>query len=203
LAIAIRLEKCEHDVELTETCSAAFALIAQALILPKHMDECLSKVEEISHFNSWSSRLSILSILQVLVFHNMPIFISKADWIKRVKNIVLRLLEDNVLEVRLKSGEVLAGLIHCSFLPETEELMKVFVKKCKTKMTKENGAFNSNDIKLRHSGVLGLCAFVAAHPYDLPAIVPQIFEILSNHANDPPPIPVIFFIFQFRKIFFY
>jgi len=46
-------------------------------------------------------------------------------------------------------------------------------------------------IRIRHGGVLGLCAFIHAHPYDVPKYVPSVFEHLGLHMNDPQPIPVI------------
>lgn len=46
-------------------------------------------------------------------------------------------------------------------------------------------------IRVRHAGVLGLCAFVRAHPYDVPKYIPPVFEHLGLHMNDPQPIPVI------------
>lgn len=52
---------------------------------------------------------------------------------------------------------------------------------------------NKNDaIRIRHGGVLGLCAFIHAHPYDVPKYVPSVFEHLGLHMNDPQPIPVIY-----------
>lgn len=49
---------------------------------------------------------------------------------------------------------------------------------------------NLDDLRVRHAGVLGLCSFIRAHPYDLPKYVPSIFEYLSLRLNDPQPIPV-------------
>jgi len=42
----------------------------------------------------------------------------------------------------------------------------------------------------RHAGVLGLCAYVQAYPYDVPDFMPQILMDLSSHVNDPQPIQV-------------
>lgn len=207
LAVGCRLERCEHDTELAETCSAVLSMIAQALTLPRCMDACLSKIEEVSNSSSWSARLAIIDILQVIVFHNMAIVLSRTEWVDKVLSIVLRLLEDNVLEVREKSAEVLGGLIHCSFLPATDKLLELFKKKCRTKVIKRvnrvttscaveaanaSDSENANSIRIRHCGVLGLCAFITAYPYDIPDFVPNVFEIISNHLNDPQPIPVNF-----------
>lgn len=165
LQIAIRLEKCEYDVELAEVCTAILALIAQAFTQPSRMNDFLIKLEEISHHLSWQCRLSAIDILQVLIFNNMPIVLSQETWIEQVKSIVLRLLEDNTLEVRVKAAEVLGGLIHCAFLPATEKLLELFKKKCQTKIVKRNANYSlENNIKVRHSGVLGLCAFITGMP---------------------------------------
>jgi hypothetical protein len=40
-----------------------------------------------------------------------------------VRDIVLRLLEDDWLEVREKASQVLGGLLHCDFVESTEDLI--------------------------------------------------------------------------------
>ena len=50
----------------------------------------------------------------------------------------------------------------------------------------------AEDIVAKHSGILGLCAFVNAFPYDVPDILPDILMVLSDHLHDPQPIPVRF-----------
>lgn len=81
-------------------------------------------------------------------------------------------------------------------------LQEEFKKKARTKINKKKkGSSNDklelaenskmfNAARLRHAGVLGMCAFVQAHPYDIPKHVPPIFECLSSNLNDPEPIPV-------------
>jgi Domain of unknown function (DUF3437). len=48
----------------------------------------------------------------------------------------------------------------------------------------------SSDVITTHAGVIGLCAFVNASPYDVVAPVPEIFQVLGEHLCDPQPIPV-------------
>lgn len=216
LPIACRLERCEQDLELARTCSSLLALISQALTLPDCMSVALQKIDDVSRIPSWSARLSVIDVLQVLVFNNMPIVLSHDDWVQQVQNIVLRLLEDSVLEVREKAGQVLGGLLHCSFLPATNKLLDLFKRKCRTKLVKngarlpvrsadETGSSSAESgtivaptetqeiesVRRRHMGVLGLCAFISAYPYDIPDFVPDVFEHLGAHLNDPQPIPVI------------
>lgn len=59
----------------------------------------------------------------------------------------------------------------------------------------------AESVRMRHMGVLGLCAFISAYPYDIPDFVPDVFEHLGAHLNDPQPIPVCYI--YFRKICFF
>lgn len=218
LPFACRLERCEHDVELAETCTSLLAMLSQGLTLEDCMAAALGKIEEVSLLSSWSARLAVIDVLQVLVFNNMPTVLSNEQWVQQVQSIVLRLLEDSVLEVRVKAAQVLGGLLHCSFLPSTDKLLELFKQKCRTKVMKNSSrrllnnctaevvatASTSNSsnnngtnetqeaesVRIRHMGVLGLCAFISAYPYEIPDFVPDVFEHLGAHLNDPQPIPV-------------
>jgi proteasome activator subunit 4 len=194
ISIGVRLEKCEYDVELADSCSVLLALISQAFTKPPCVNDLIAKIDEVSYYTSWSARLSIIDMMQVLVFNNMPILLSRTEWVDKVQEIVLRLLEDSICEVREKSAQVLGGLIHCAFLPSTDKLLELFKKKCQTKVIKrtqtEKNCSLEQNIRIRHGGVLGLCAFITAYPYDIPTFTPNIFEVLYNHLDDPQPIPV-------------
>ena len=66
---------------------------------------------------------------------------------------------------------------------------KSFYAKVRGKKKKKQKS-STEDIVSKHSGVLGLCAFVNAFPYDVPEFVPDILMVLSDHLHDPQPIPV-------------
>ncbi|XP_012271997.1 proteasome activator complex subunit 4 isoform X2 [Orussus abietinus] len=197
--IICQLENCDVDEELTKTCSMTLALLAQALTLPCHMTAALNAVTKVSKSSSWWARATCLEFLQVLVFHNMSIILSNQEWVSCVRDIVLRLLEDDRLEVREKAGQVLGGLLHCTFITDHESLLEQFKIKAKTRIRKRRHGSVSYDeddkiaeakaIRVRHAGVLGLCSFIRAHPYDVPKYVPPVLEHLGLHLNDPLPIP--------------
>lgn len=195
LPIAIRLEKTfEHEVELVDVCTRLIAMMAQGYTPPKNMEKCISKVTEISNSNSWSVRLAVLDFLQVQVFNNMPIILSEIRWVEKVQEIVLKLLEDPVVEVREKASEVLGGLLHTELIPSPDNVLKLLKKKCKHKIVKRtddslDSDAVSNSIRIRHCGVLGLSAFILSNPYSVPEYVPPIFEIMYDHLHDPQPIP--------------
>ena len=48
----------------------------------------------------------------------------------------------------------------------------------------------AKNMVLRHSGVLGLCAFVNAYPYDIPEFIPDILMFLSGYIHEVQPISV-------------
>lgn len=134
LPFACRLERNEQDPELAKYCTKLLSMLAHALTLADCMPVALEKIDEVSRSLSWSSRLAGIGVLQVLVFNNMAIVLSRKEWIDRVQEIVLRLLEDKVVEVREKAAQVLGGLLHCKFLPSTDKLLELFKKKCQTKV---------------------------------------------------------------------
>lgn len=121
--IVCQLENSEADEELSKSCLSTLANLAHAFTLPEYMPVALDSVKTISEQISWSTRLNSLEFLQVLVFHNMGIILSNASWVDCVKSIVLRLLEDERLEVREKASHVLGGLLHCSFVADQEQLL--------------------------------------------------------------------------------
>ncbi|XP_046617317.1 proteasome activator complex subunit 4-like [Neodiprion virginianus] len=199
--IVCQLENSEVDEELSRTCTSTLAVLAQAFTLPQHIPTALDTVDKISASTSWWTRATCLEFLQVLIFHNMSILLSNPLWVGQVRRLVLCLLEDERLEVREKAGQVLGGLLHCTFIPDQEILLKDLKIKAKTKLRQKkkqqsNDATTNHDrsaeaasIRVRHAGVLGLCAFINAHPYDVPPFLPSIFEELGPHLNDPQPIP--------------
>ncbi len=107
------------------------------------------------------------------------------------------------MQVRQKAQKVLSGLVHSSFLSESAQLrlIQTFRARTRRKMKRKNSTpgtarFRRDDIgadkqKLveRHSGVLGLCAFVVANPYAVPHYVPEILVELERHLHDPQPVP--------------
>ena len=62
----------------------------------------------------------------------------------------------------------------------------------KEKTANDSHGDNSVTKKLlcRHAGILGLCAFVNAYPYDVPEFVPDILMFLSDYVHEPQPISV-------------
>ncbi|KAK9752668.1 Proteasome-substrate-size regulator, mid region [Popillia japonica] len=195
LPLACILQNNDNDDELKTICSNFLAILGSTIILDKYVPAALEAAQKVSTCPSWSARSVIVEFISVLVFHNLAVFITQEEWVLQVQNMVLQLLEDIQPEVRLQTGKVLSGLLHCKFLPKPMELLEIFKQKAKTKLKRSttNKKIQKNGINLsvsvRHAGVLGMCAFISSHPYDVPDYLPNIFAELGVHLNDPQPIP--------------
>jgi len=119
-------------------------------------------------------------------------------WIEELTNLVLTLLKDEIIEVRETAENTLNNLIHCEFIKINNKLITDFKLDSNSVIKKsiQNG-FNSLDTKymaVRHSGILGLCSIINSNPYSVPNFIPDIILFLTEHLNDPQPIPVSHFI---------
>lgn len=121
--IACLMETCETDEELSKNCSCALAVLAQTLTPPRDMHVGLNAVKKMSRSTSWSARAAVLTFLEVHVFYNMGVILSNQEFVDSVLGIVLELLQDERLEVREKAGQVLGGLLHCTFISEQDILL--------------------------------------------------------------------------------
>ncbi|XP_014213300.1 proteasome activator complex subunit 4-like [Copidosoma floridanum] len=190
--LLVQMENSETQYpELAEICRKTIASLATSY-LADSIPVALKAINETSKSKSWSERVSTIHFIEVVLFYNMSILWSNEDWMEKIRSIVLRLIEDERVEVREKAAEVLSGMLHCTLITNEKALLDKFMKMAKKKgRSKKNEskiADSSETIRLRHVGVLGMCAFIQAHPYDIPQEIPPIFEHLSAHLNEPDPI---------------
>ncbi|CAL4088618.1 unnamed protein product [Meganyctiphanes norvegica] len=194
-----QLESVDNDPELRSNCVASLALMSHALVLPERLPALLEAIHSIANNSAWwRARAAILAVLQVVVFHNMFTVVACGEGAAEgIQRLVVSLLRDPRLEVRTMASQVLSGLIHCRFITAEEKLINEFTtqlqkKRKKAKKNRSNGppeAMTPQQIVELHAGVLGLCAYVSAFPYDVPESLPDVLLTLSEHLNDPHPIP--------------
>lgn len=190
LPVVCFMESYENDAEVSTVCTSFLSAMSQSLTLPETMPYALEAIFKTAEFSSWWARETCLEFLQVFIFHNLAILDSNPEWVSKVIDLVLRLLVDERPEVREKASQVLSGLIYCEIISSEMQakILKNFRKQCKT-VVKSHKKHIVNGLVTRHGGVLGLCAFINASPYDVPDAVPQIFLELGPHLTDPQPIP--------------
>ncbi|KAK7788859.1 hypothetical protein R5R35_013064 [Gryllus longicercus] len=183
------MENDENDSELALLCSKVLGKLAQTVHEPDHISPALSAMKETSECESWKSHIICLRFLEVFIFYNMPVVRSNDKWSRVAIDIVLKLLEDNSLEVRENAAQVLCGLLHTGFIKDVSQLLNSFKVKVGMKRTTECKSTDPTYLRLHHAAILGLCSFINAHPYDIPDFVPDLFTILQKHINDSRPIP--------------
>ena len=192
-------ESSELEPDLAQDSTLALACISTCILPPGLLTTALAAIENVSNSASWKARNAILEFLQIIVFWNFASFKSDSEAAERTVDVVLRLLKDERVEVREKASKVLGGLVHCCFVSEesADKLMNQFKTEVSKKLRKKPRGdedavgFQSSQSKAllrRHSGVLGLSAFVQSCPYDIPPHLPDILMILAEHLHDPQPV---------------
>ncbi|CAG0888612.1 unnamed protein product [Cyprideis torosa] len=186
-------ENYDRDEELKRMCFHCVIYMSVSILNTATIAKLLQKLRETSYSKSWKARDGSLCFLQSSIFWNLFVFLNHKDWCEMSLEIVLRLLGDQQVEVRERAAQVLGGLIHTQFI--TEKRLKLlhseFILQCQTRIPPRASLAEQRDqecIIRRHRGVLGLCAYVSAFPYDVPLDMPDVLMIIGNHLSDPAPI---------------
>jgi len=189
----------ERDQDVSQACLQALCYMSASILPGGAIQPLLDMVKRIAMSESYKTKMSMLEFLQVAVFTNFPSIVCNPVYKNQVTRLVTNLLSDPHITVRQKAAKILGGLLHSGFLSGSSltELLGDLRGRVRTKMTRQGKRFRkeeaeagSQDKLNYHSGILGLCAFVEAFPYDVPEFVPPILMELSTHLNDPQPIPM-------------
>ncbi|KAL0179504.1 hypothetical protein M9458_024946, partial [Cirrhinus mrigala] len=87
--------------------------------------------------SSWHARFSVLTYLQIMVFYNLFTILSNEQAVQDVRAVVIRLLEDEQLEVREMAATTLSGFLQCNFLAMDASMQTHFEALCKTRLPKK------------------------------------------------------------------
>ncbi|CAL1268748.1 unnamed protein product [Larinioides sclopetarius] len=190
---------CQMTHDATDTgfqreCQITIAILGQAFLSSESIDAAITILQSIATGNSWHSRVTASGYLQTMVFSNLFTVMRNEKWTKDIYDMVLKLLQDENIEVRESASETLCGFLHCEYFKLTDDLLKTFKEKVQKKLKKRPSMGNGpnispDDLRERHAGILGLCACVNAYPYDVPEFLPDILVLLGDHLHDPQPIP--------------
>ncbi|KAG9344464.1 hypothetical protein JZ751_011134 [Albula glossodonta] len=199
LPLLFKIAPVENDDsydELKRDAKTCLSLMSQGLLYPEQIPLVLSALKEIAGSSSWHARYTVLTYLQIMVFYNLFTFLSDEQAVRDVRALVIRLLEDEQLEVREMAATTLSGFLQCNFLSMDAPMQTHFETLCKTRLPKRRkrelgsvvDTIPSADLVRRHAGVLGLSACILSSPYDVPTWMPQLLMDLSAHLNDTQPI---------------
>jgi len=152
----------------------------------KILEKCAS--ESLGH-----SRLMAANSIPVFVTSNIFLLKNKEKYVEDVKDMILKLLIDERLDVRQEARQALSSLIHFRFLPVTNKLITELKNLSDIDITSSatrNATANINEARMHkcHGGILGLTAIVLAYPYSVPRFLPKILIALSRHTHDRNPV---------------
>uniref|UniRef100_A0A8C7M2N7 Proteasome activator subunit 4 n=1 Tax=Oncorhynchus kisutch TaxID=8019 RepID=A0A8C7M2N7_ONCKI len=199
LPLLFKIAPVENDDsydELKRDAKTCLSLMSQGLLYTEQIPLVLLALQEIAGSSSWHARYTVLTYLQIMVFYNLFTFLSNQGAVNDVRALVIRLLEDEQLEVREMAATTLSGFLQCNFLSIEGPMQSHFEALCKTRLPKKRkrelgsvvDTIPSGDLVRRHAGVLGLSACILSSPYDVPTWMPQLLMDLSAHLNDTQPI---------------
>ncbi|XP_037083000.1 proteasome activator complex subunit 4B-like isoform X1 [Pollicipes pollicipes] len=186
------MESYDIDRDLQADCVRTLHALAVLRHDGAAMAALLAAVGRVMGHAYWRVRVAGLAFLQAAAFHNMFLLLRNGPAALTVTELVVRGLHDQRVEVREMAVQVFSGLLHCGFIDKArqQQLRADFEQMSGTRL-RQRGATPADHVaqlRQRHTGVLGLCAFVNAAPYDVPEHLPQTLMILGDHVNDPPPI---------------
>ncbi|XP_019726122.1 proteasome activator complex subunit 4A isoform X1 [Hippocampus comes] len=199
LPLLFKIAPVENDDsydELKRDAKTCLSLMSQGLLYTEQIPMVLNALQEIAGSSSWHARYTVLTYLQIMAFYNLFTFMSDPKAVDDVRALVIRLLEDEQLEVREMAATTLSGFLQCNFLCMDAPMQAHFEALCKTRLPKKRkrgvgslvDTIPSGDLVRRHAGVLGLSACILSSPYDVPTWMPQLLMDLSAHLNDTQPI---------------
>ncbi|KAK1171117.1 proteasome activator complex subunit 4-like [Acipenser oxyrinchus oxyrinchus] len=199
LPLLFKIAPVENDDsydEMKRDAKTCLSLMSQGLLYPQQIMLVLPVLKETAGSTSWHARYTVLTYLQTMVFYNLFTFLNNKEAVHDVRWLVLKLLQDEQLEVREMAATTLSGLLQCNFLIMDAPMQTHFEKLCKTRLPtkrkRDPGSVVDTippaDLVKRHAGVLGLSACILSNPYDVPTWMPQLLMDLSAHLNDTQPI---------------
>jgi len=194
----------ETDQDVSQACLQALCYLSACILPSSGIQPMLDMVGRIAHSESYKTKMSVLEFLQIAVFTNFPALVHSSTYRDQVTRLVLSLLQDPHITVRQKAAKILGGLLHSGFIKgeAVDSLLMELRRRVRPRMTRTGKKFkkdkgvtvnseqSSVELLSHHSGILGLCAFVEAFPYDVPTFLPSILMELSTHLNDAQPTPL-------------
>ncbi|XP_048486309.1 proteasome activator complex subunit 4 isoform X4 [Plutella xylostella] len=176
-ALSARGPPQPHD-ELGRAADGFLASLAMAHHGEDSFDIALAAIEDVATSRSWWARLACVEFAQPLLFYGLPMMCKEPSRAVRAEEFALKLMQDSRLEVRQGAAKLLTGLMHCQALPNENATLNKLMKFCRSK-----------ELVTRHSGVLGLCAYLSSRPYSLGPRIGIVLAELSRHTNAPDPVP--------------
>lgn len=175
-----------EDPDISASARSTLALLAQSRFDSSSIDLLLPVVASLGQSPVWHTRRAVLPFLQLLAFgHSFVLSQSQTD---QLFALTTHRLQDNQAEVRETGLSALSSLLRTFPHRDLKELIRTATEQARAALPARTSADFATAVQHRHVGVLTLAAVVAAHPYDVPPLLPSVCEELCRHGKDPSPV---------------
>ncbi|UJR10196.1 hypothetical protein I4U23_014411 [Adineta vaga] len=180
---------CElESIIPSENLTISRMYVAMTYLHMPFLQALVEQLEQVCQSPKWHARRVAMEFIQNMVFYN---FFNARSYTKQLRELVLKCLSDEQLEVRTVASVALAGFYQCGYLQINQEDFIYFHTMSKIKyFSKTDGKRIISPKKLikRHGGILGLCAIVLSSPYEISNYVPDALMLLCECSHDPDMI---------------
>eukprot|EP00038_Savillea_parva_P004886 m.144688 g.144688 ORF g.144688 m.144688 type:complete len:1888 (+) comp11603_c0_seq2:145-5808(+) len=194
--IMVAPELSREDDELGAMANQALGFVAQTKMSSRtQVTGVLETICTIADDESWHVRERALCFVQIFFFRNL-FFVPK----DMLSQLVVKSLEDPQLEVRDLASATLSGMVRCGLVGDDLLQQCVALSNTKIRKVKARRAASAEPsatplteqerraLVQRHAGILGVQAFVAGFPYDIPSWLPDVLLGLATKIGDPEPL---------------
>jgi proteasome activator subunit 4 len=203
---------------LAKSVTSVDSYVVQALQLALQSDPLPTETDSQDHPNSsssstqssealtWFTRKAVLKFITPVRAHALML-LNKAQN-ATLQSIVEERLLDKQLEVASVASATLIGFYLSLSTAKQAELAEKYLLQAAGKLPKKIGipvSFStatkeeldtyqtykqklSTQLKKKFAGVLGMCAIIKSHPFDVPQFLPKAIARFAYHSNDPAPI---------------
>ena len=181
-----------NEKDVTQKARGCLALAALSFYDSKTLSKILTTVisTTILYSENWRVREVALPFLQLIAFNHR--FVLSRSQLKDIHEDVIKLLNDQQIEVRELASSCLSSLLRGSSGEYISQLALRFEKLASTKLVMKR-RIDSDTLDItnfagnlqRYSGILGLIALVKLAPYDIPTWYPRTLLSLVKHVDDP------------------
>ena len=164
-----------HD--LSNSAKACAQMVAHFPMHASRYAVTIQVVASLASSCSWRMRGGLLPFIGLLAYRGQflePLAVNTAA----LRGVLRTLLCDPQHEVREASAMLLAGFLR----------LHGPLERVQTLQWARRRAEQSNPLAERHGGVLTLVALVQLVPYDVPAWLPEVIELLATFYKEPQPI---------------